>query len=1065
MPSITRRGRQALAVTLSTLLGAAALAVMSSSAQATPLGDTTGYWHSTTAKQRPSKNGHQARVLPTRYEAYTLDRASLTRRLATAPDEGARTHGVVVSVPSPDGSLVNFRVKESPVMQADLAARHPEIKSYAGRGVLDPTASIRLDLTTTGFHASVRGSADTAAWHVDPAYQGDESLYVSYLGSDVPAPQQPLIEPELGAEAAKKVVKNAGEAPGAEVSLRTFRLALVTDQAYAAYFGSANVLSEKVTLINRVNQIYNDDLGVRMLLVNGTEKLNLDTDAKAIGANGPCGSAGCFTPSDLTSCSGILLNRNRVVLGQLIGASNYDIGHIALGKDGGGLAGIGVVGGDGKGRGCTGLPTPQGDFFAVDYVAHEIGHQFGAWHTFNGTEYSCGGGDSPVEPGSGSSVMAYAGICGQDDLQPHTDPYFSQRSIAEIAAGLLTSRPMVNEVQNIALQRFNVDGESFRLNIGGQNTVPIARGTTTYTLAALDAAIEAITGAGSVTVAPFAGTGSLNDTGFEVRFTGTQVRFNDQPAITVIPVSGDVAGWSGETARGGAATNGGSTVTPSGNHAPIVTVPGAKSIPIRVPFALTGSATDPDGDALVYSWEQNDEGGAFGTALGSQTKVDGPLFRMFGTYAPVTPAGSLLIGSPGQNSASTSPTRVFPDMAQILANNTNAMTGTCPAFPAPPPEGSGSNVPVPLIECASEWLPTAAYVGSDLSGNTEPSLNFRLTVRDLAPEAGGTTSGDVKLTLVDPQPATAERPNPLPFRVTSHSQVGQSVTGGTAGTVTWDVAGTDRPDLATQVRISLSVDGGKNFAYVLAESTPNNGTAQIVWPDIPTAQARVKVEAVGNYFFDVNDIDFQVVAAPPVAPDTVITGGLADQAIVLKQPMGFTYASTTTPGSFVCTLDGAALPCAASGVSWPKLPSGTHVFTVAARSPQGLLDATPARRTFTVPFDDGALKRKGKWRVRAKTRAYGGDYATSKKRGSLLRLKVRGVTEIRLIVSTGKRLGPVKVTLGKSVLRTVKTKGKKRFLVLKRVRKFDSPRSGVLKIQVAKRKAVRIEGVVVVTRR
>ena len=83
----------------------------------------------------------------------------------------------------------------------------------------------------------------------------------------------------------------------------------------------------------------------------------------------------------------------------------------------------------------------------------------------------------------------------------------------------------------------------------------------------------------------------------------------------------------------------------------------------------------------------------------------------------------------------------------------------------------------------------------------------------------------------------------------------------------------------------------------------------------------------------------------------------------------------------------------------------------------------------------------------------------------MLRLKVRGVTEIRLIVSTGKRLGPVKVTLGKSVLRTVKTKGKKRFLVLKRVRKFDSPRSGVLKIQVAKRKAVRIEGVVVVTRR
>ena len=118
------------------------------------------------------------------------------------------------------------------------------------------------------------------------------------------------------------------------------------------------------------------------------------------------------------------------MLGQLIGASNYDVGHIGLGVNGGGVAFLGVVGWDYKGSGCTGLPQPQGDFFAIDYVAHELGHQFAGNHTFNGVQRACSGGNrepgASVEPGSGSSVMAYAGICLQDDLQPHTDPYFSQ---------------------------------------------------------------------------------------------------------------------------------------------------------------------------------------------------------------------------------------------------------------------------------------------------------------------------------------------------------------------------------------------------------------------------------------------------------------------------------------------------------------------------------------------------------------------------------------------------------------------------------------------------------------
>ena len=231
------------------------------------------------------------------------------------------------------------------------------------------------------------------------------------------------------------------------------------------------MLAEKVTLINRVNQIYNDDLAIKMVLIDETEDLNLDTEAKATGADGPCGSHPCFDPrvgdpdnddgtyGQLEFCDVPTLGRNRVVLGQLVGASNYDVGHIGLGVNGGGIAYLGVVGWDYKGGGCTGLAEPKGDFFAIDYVAHELGHQYSGNHTFNGVQWNCFGGNrersTSVEPGSGSSVMAYAGICGQDNLQPHSDPYFSAAHVDEVNA--YTNHPTlpVVEVQTVSLCGFD----------------------------------------------------------------------------------------------------------------------------------------------------------------------------------------------------------------------------------------------------------------------------------------------------------------------------------------------------------------------------------------------------------------------------------------------------------------------------------------------------------------------------------------------------------------------------------------------------------------------------------
>ena len=226
---------------------------------------------------------------------------------------------------------------------------------------------------------------------------------------------------------------------GPNVTLRTYRLALITDSTYSTYFGGPqNVTAAKVTLMNRVDQIYEDETAIRLVLIADNDKLNLNTAADMTGANGPCGAAACYTAGQASGCAGGTLTRNRIVIGQIIGASNYDIGHIMFGLNGGGVASLGVVGGNGKAQGCTGLPTPVGDFMAVDYVAHEMGHQFAGNHTFNGTQLNCSGGNrnagTSVEPGSGTSIMAYAGICQQDNLQPHSDPYWSQRSYDEITA-------------------------------------------------------------------------------------------------------------------------------------------------------------------------------------------------------------------------------------------------------------------------------------------------------------------------------------------------------------------------------------------------------------------------------------------------------------------------------------------------------------------------------------------------------------------------------------------------------------------------------------------------------
>lgn len=391
-----------------------------------------GFWEPIT-ESKIEKTGVRD-IVPSKYKTYHLDLQALKNKLQQAPNDKVvliKNSNIIVSLPMPNGTYERFYVVEAPVMEEALQTSFPNIRTYSVHGIDDAYASGKLDVTEFGFHGMIRSPKGDV--FIDPYCKWNTADYISYYTSDFEKPfnQRSFCEGAIG----ENIDANKTSAPTVQIcsgtNLRTYRLAIACTKEYAvAATGSATptkaqTLAKVVTSVNRVDGVYETEVAVRLVLVP-TTTLVLFTSATGSG----------FTTAD-NSNAGTLIGKSQSVITATIGSANFDIGH-TFSTGGGGLANLGCVCGSSKASGITGSPSPVGDPYDIDYVAHEVGHQFGGNHTFRAATGSCSGNgnlSTSMEPGSGISIMAYAGICtATNDLSAHSIPYFHSISFDEIMA-------------------------------------------------------------------------------------------------------------------------------------------------------------------------------------------------------------------------------------------------------------------------------------------------------------------------------------------------------------------------------------------------------------------------------------------------------------------------------------------------------------------------------------------------------------------------------------------------------------------------------------------------------
>lgn len=360
-------------------------------------------------------------ITPNSYKTFSLNEENLAAIINAAPHENNKSvkdSETILEIPLSDGTTEAFRIIQYDMAEPGFYEQFPEIKTLYGRGKKNPLNRIRLDQTAAGFRAMLRIEGKGQAF-IDPYAQGDTKHYVSYFRKDYPQPDTPF-QCGVSDDFQEKLPElTTAVAKAGDCGFRSYRLAMAVTGEYSNYFGvtdnsgEATIAAEVVNSVNRVNEVFENDFGVRLILIANTA-----TAFYYDGATDP-----------YTNNSGsTMLGENASNLNEVIGNSNFDIGHV-YSTGGGGIAQLYSPCTSNKSRGVTGLFAPTGDPFWIDYVAHEIGHQFGGNHTQNN---SCQRSSQSYEPGSASTIMGYAGICAPN-VQNNSDPYFHAATIAEVA--------------------------------------------------------------------------------------------------------------------------------------------------------------------------------------------------------------------------------------------------------------------------------------------------------------------------------------------------------------------------------------------------------------------------------------------------------------------------------------------------------------------------------------------------------------------------------------------------------------------------------------------------------
>ncbi|MCK5727072.1 MAG: hypothetical protein KAH22_09640 [Thiotrichaceae bacterium] len=378
-----------------------------------------------------SLNVHASEALWQAYETtdsnyYSLNHNLLQYKLKSSggimPRLPNQASGDILSLPLPDGGFTQVALEESAIVDVRLLEKYPQLATWKVTGQDEVTLSGRVDFTEQGFHG-ILSLKNGKTVYINPVLSEGKNIYHSFykpvnkssekiFSCDVKLPKI------TDASSSNIPLQHRSIALRTASTIKTYRIAIATTSNFSSNFASKSAtLQAIVTVLNRVNEIYERDLSIRLILVDRNDEL-IFTDMA----------------TDPYYEENFQYITNQETIDRIIGSENYDVGHLFTGQAGGLAHFSSLCNSSYKAQAMTGFTGRMNDVFSIDYFAHELGHQFGGTHTFGSSNQGCQQtyNRTAYEPGSGSTIMAYAGLCGSDDLQGQSDAMFHGGSILQI---------------------------------------------------------------------------------------------------------------------------------------------------------------------------------------------------------------------------------------------------------------------------------------------------------------------------------------------------------------------------------------------------------------------------------------------------------------------------------------------------------------------------------------------------------------------------------------------------------------------------------------------------------